>query len=174
VSTRQDLFVRLVVLWFSKLIRKMFPRVSSVIRSPLMKASSPQTMQRRMLQSSAPYTTDHHSLTGSFVGLPYTELVALTRGFLTESGYREPEHRSTQIAQSLIDAFAHQHDDVKHKQRFMHSLASLVNDQSNQPINESKNAASNEWSNRSLMFEADYSVDQLLLDSLPGIKPTQQ
>lgn len=170
----------------------MLPRcVSNVVRSPLMKASSPPTMQRRMLQSTAPFgsTTqsinqsvtinpsinnshaDHHNL----LSMPYTELVAFTRGFLTETGYRMPEHRSTLIAQSLIDAFAKQeHDgDGAHKLRFMHSLSSLVNDgESSNVTNQvsvETNGTSNAWS-KSVVFEDDYSVDQLLLDSLPTLK----
>jgi len=170
----------------------MLPRcVSNVVRSPLMKASSPPTMQRRMLQSTAPFgsTTqsinqsvtinpsinsshaDHHNL----LAMPYTELVAFTRGFLTETGYRMPEHRSTLIAQSLIDAFAKQeHDgDGAHKLRFMHSLSSLVNDGESanvtNQVSVEANGTSNTWS-KSVVFEDDYSVDQLLLDSLPTLK----
>lgn len=157
----------------------MFPRLSLVIRSPLTKASSPLTMNRRMLQSSAPYTSttqaDHHSLTGSLIGMPYPELVALTRGFLTESGYRMPEHRSNLITKSLIDAFA-QHDvNVSDNQRFMNSLSSLVDEHLSVNAEAAALDVSDDGngSTRPSTFEpftADYTVDHMLLDSLPTIK----
>jgi len=141
----------------------------SLIRSPLIKQGSPQSMQRRMLQSTAPFasisqTINHHA---DFSQFGMNELIAYTRGFLTESGYRESDARSSLIASRLIDAFEAQ--DGAHKTRFISSLASLVQaeqshkggEQSIKPIDRSA---------RSVVFEPDYSVDQLLLDDLPTIK----